>query len=206
MPRGARYREQGAAATLARRAPRGSISVAPLLLNHVPQRHPDDGWQLADPFPMDGASRRALRGILRALCPPPPAPSPPDLEDRLELHVRRLLRYMPLPIALGFFLAIHLLDWSPVWRGVALRRVQHLDKARAERLLTDIGMSPSPLVRVLILAARGVALSVYFDQDEVHEAIGYRPVPFLVERIAVRRRLLAGEAPRPEDAVFRSTP
>src|SRR5438034_1361048 len=56
-------------------------------------RHTSEGWVLAAPYPMGTFTRRALRGLIRALCPPAPAPQLVDLEDRIEDHLRRLLRY-----------------------------------------------------------------------------------------------------------------
>jgi hypothetical protein len=49
------------------------------------------------------------------------------------------------------------------------------------------------VLRTLVLAVRGVILSAYFDQNEVHRAIGYSPLPFLTRRMALRRRLLGRE-------------
>jgi hypothetical protein len=158
----------------------------------VAGRHPVDGFTLADPLPMSASSRRAMRGLVRVLCPP--SPVLPDLEDRIEDHVRRMLRYMPWSVSFGFVLSLHLLDWSPLWRGVGFTRLQFLERARAEKLLTDLGESSSPLVRTLILGARGLILSTYFDQDEVHAALDYAPLAFFENRVELRQRLLRGEA------------
>jgi hypothetical protein len=157
----------------------------------APKRHPDDGWTLADPYPMRDVTRRALRGLIRALCPPEPAL--PDLEERIELHVRRMLRYMVPIVALGFVLAVHVVDWAPIWRFAAGRRIQNLDRDRAEHVLSDLGESQSGVVRAMILGVRGLVLSTYFDQDEVHRAMGWEPLPFLVRRSELRQRILAGE-------------
>jgi hypothetical protein len=135
------------------------------------------------------------------VCPPPPAPQLPDLEDRIELHVRRLMRYFPPLVGFGFLFAIHLVDWAPVWRFAALSRIGRLDQARAERILDGLGASRVPAIRTLILGIRGVVMSTYYDQDEVHAAIGYAPIPFLRERIALRERIVAGGAERPEDRI-----
>lgn len=45
----------------------------------------------------------------------------------------------------------------------------------------------------LVLAARAIVLTAYFDQPEVYAAIGYHPVIFMKKRIAVRALLLKGE-------------
>lgn len=167
----------------------------------VAGRHPGDGWELADPYPMSRATRRAFHGLIRALCPPPPAPTLPDLEERIELHVRRMLRYMVPIVAFGFVLSVHVVDWAPLWRFRAWSRIQKLDRKRAERILTEMGESPSPVVRMLLLGVRGLVLSTFYDQDEVHAAIGFRPLPFFAERIVLRRRLLSGGAARAEDFI-----
>jgi hypothetical protein len=163
------------------------------------KRHPDDGWVLADPYPMARSTRRALRGLIRALCPPPPGPQLPDLEDRVEIHVRRMLQYMVPIVAFGFSVAVHLVDWAPIWRGRATRRVQHLPRECAEQVLIELGESRSSVVRTMILGIRGLVLSTFYDQDEVHRAMGWEPLPFLTARVDVRRRMLAGEAPRATD-------
>ena len=176
----------------------------PMLLDGRPsplERHPAAGWTMAEPYPMGALTRRALRGLIRAVCPPPPAPQLPDLEDRIELHVRRIMRYFPPLVAVGFVFAIHLVDWSPVWRLVALARVGRLDRDRAERVLDGLGASRIPAIRTLILGVRGVVMSTYYDQDEVHAAIGYAPIPFLRGRIALRERLVAGGAEGAEDRI-----
>lgn len=165
----------------------------------IMSRHPQDGWVLADPYPMSPPTRRAFRGLIRALCPPPPGPVLPDLEDRIEMHMRRMLRYMVPIVALGFVLSIYLVDWAPLWRGRAFSRIQRLDRTRAEAVLTEMGESRSPIVRMLVLGVRGLVLSTFYDQDEVHAAMGWKPVPFLTERVALRQRLLEGGAARPED-------
>ena len=184
---------------LARSAVPDTKKRGPSLSLVTGRRHPGDGWALADPYPMGGATRRALRGLIRALCPPPPGPQLPDLEDRIEIHVRRMLMYMVPIVALGFSISVHLLDWSPVWRFSAARRLQHLDRDRAEDVLRELGESQAPLVRTMILGIRGLVLSTFYDQDEVHAAMSWEPLPFINERVQLRQRLLAGEAPRPED-------
>lgn len=161
----------------------------------TPVRHPGDGWVMADPVPMRSSTLRAFRGLIRAFCPAPGEPVEADLTPRVELHVRRILAYMPAMTVLGFKLAIHLLDWSPLWRGAAWRRVQHLDREAAGRVLDGIGASRFPLVRLVMLGVRGSVLSTWFDQDEVHRAMGYAPAPFIASRIALRRRLLEGGRP-----------
>lgn len=153
-------------------------------------RHPGDGW-LAEPYSPGPLLRPALQGLIRALCPPPPAPSSPELFDAVERYVLGFLPYMPRPVALGFRAIVLLLDWSPLWLGLGFRRLQKLSHARAAAVLSRLDESRSSLLRTQIVAVRGVVLSGYFDQDTVHEALDYAPVPFIGERIALRRDLLA---------------
>lgn len=150
---------------------------------------------------MSGPTRRAFRGLIRVLCPPPPGPTLPDLEDRIELHTRRMLMYMVPIVALGFVLGVYLTDWAPLWRFRAFSRIQKLDRARAERVLTEMGESRSPVVRMLILGVRGLALSTFYDQDEVHSAMDWHPIPFIENRIALRERILAGGVSTDEDRI-----
>jgi hypothetical protein len=162
-------------------------------------RHPDDGWVMADLYPLPPFLRRALDGLARAICPPPPAPQLADLEERVALQVRRMLRYMNPLVAFGFCAAVILLDWSPIWRLVSWRRAQSLDRARASSILEEIGWSKVPALRLLVLGVRGLIMSVYFDQDEVHRAMQYAPSPFIEQRIQLRRRLLHGGATHATD-------
>lgn len=161
------------------------------------RRHPNDGWIFADPYPMWASTTRALRGLVRAMCPGLAGFELSDGEERVELHVRRMLRYMPPIVASGFVLAVHLLDWAPIWRLAAVSRIQRLPQLRAERVLMDMIESRSALVRTLLLAVRGITLSTFYDQDETHRAMGFHPLPFLSDRVELRRRLLM--APRASD-------
>jgi hypothetical protein len=42
----------------------------------------------------------------------------------------------------------------------------------------------------MLLAPKACILSTYFDQDEVHRALGYDPKAFMRERVERRRALL----------------
>src|SRR5687768_2011203 len=117
---------------------------------------------------MGDATRRALRGLIRAMCPT--EPKLPDLEDRLELQIRRMLQYMTPIIATGFVIAVHVVDWAPLWRAQASRRIQHLPAARGADILTSMGRGRFALFRTMILGIRGIVLSSFYDQDEVHAA------------------------------------
>lgn len=162
---------------------------------NVPVRHPNDGWIMGDVYPMSPFTKRALQGLARAMCPPAPAPQLGDLEARVRLQVGRMLRYMNPLVAFGFCIAVWLLDWSPLWRFESIHRVQSLEPARAADILGRLGFSRVPLVRLLVLGVRGMILSVYFDQDEVHAAMDYAPAPFIAQRIQLRARILEGTAP-----------
>lgn len=158
-------------------------------------RHPDDGWKLAEPYPLGAAKRRSLRALIVTLCPAAPAPCSPELFDRVELHVRHFLRYMHPLAAFGFGLCLLLLDWAPRFLFVSVKRLHALSRARASRLLSDMVSGRFAFLRTLVVAVRGLVLSAYFDQDEVHQAIGYAPLPFLRERVERRRLLLLGPEP-----------
>ena len=162
-------------------------------------RHPDDGWMLADPWPMGAGTRRALAGVIRALCPH--ALADDGLEEVVALHVRRLARYLHPTSAHGLVLTIHLLAWAPLWRFAALRPLHRLPPERGARVLESMAQSRFAAIRMLVVALRGLVLSTYFDQDRVHRAIGYAPVPFLEQRITLRKKIMAGGALVPSDAI-----
>jgi hypothetical protein len=56
-------------------------------------------------------------------------------------------------------------------------------------------------LRTLVFVVRGLILSVYFDQSEVHRALGYDPEAFMNGRIALRRRLLQGQTASAGDGI-----
>lgn len=164
-------------------------------------RHPSDGWILADPFPLGAPARAAVRGLARVLCPPAPAPQLPDLEDRIERETRTLLRYMPLPVAWILRLVFRLVDQAPRLLLISRRRLHRLDIDRARAIVHRLAESRFGIVREIVGLPRSVVLSIYFDQDEVHQALGYAPIPFMRSRIALRRRLLSGEPHAPADII-----
>ena len=47
----------------------------------------------------------------------------------------------------------------------------------------------------------GLFMSSYFDQDYVHREIGYAPVPFVAERIELRRKCVEGQEPGMADEI-----
>lgn len=158
------------------------------------ERHPQDGWCLADPAPLSRASERALRSVVNALLPPPPAPRPADIEARVERQVRIMMQYMPPPLKLGFTLLMRLLAWSPVWRFHSLHRLSGLPHAEASQVLAGIATSRLLPLRLMMLAPKAITLSAYFDQDEVHAMLDYEPRSFIRERTERRNELLAEEA------------
>jgi hypothetical protein len=143
-------------------------------------------------------SERALLSVANALLPPPPAPRSPELDERVTSHARVMLQYMPRVTALALLFFVRLLDWAPVWRFVALKRLRSLSPARASAVLSGIANSRLLLVRLLLQGPKALVLTTYFDQDEVHRALDYEPKGFLRERIARRDTLLRvlDEAPR----------
>ena len=165
------------------------------------ERRTDDGWIFADPFPMGAPARRAFRGLIRAICPPSPAPQLPDLEDRLELQVRRHMRYMPRIVAYALRFSFRLVDNLPRVFFWSRRRLHRRAPAEARTLVGRLGDSRFPPLRELISAVRGIVLSTYFDQDEVHVALNYAPRTFVLERIEVRNRLLEGLTPLDTDMI-----
>jgi len=164
-------------------------------------RHPDDDWELAEPYPMGPATLSAFRAQLRALCPSAPAPWSAELSSKVERSARVSLSYLPPLLGLGFLLAIHLLDWSPIWRLRAARRLQNLERDRASQLLQQLGDSRFKPFRLLIMGSRAIVLSTYYDQEEVHQALDYDPLPFLQERNELRRRLLEGGDSQEDDLI-----
>jgi hypothetical protein len=164
-------------------------------------REPDDGWTLADPWPMGPVTRDALHGIIRALCPRPPAPWSEEIAARIELGVRVFLRYLPPVMGLGFGPMLILLDWSPLWRLRGVSPLHRWERAAAAEHMQRLANSRFKPIRLMIMAARAAVLSVYYDQDEVHAAMGYDPLPFLQGRADLRRRLMAGEEATPSDLI-----
>jgi hypothetical protein len=153
-------------------------------------RHPDDGWRLAEPWPLGKASRRRLRALVAALLPPPPAPRPADIEDRIVEHMLRVMRYFPrVMAAVGFPLLLFVLEWAPLWYRLRPRRLSALPVADASALLARLATSRFEPLRLLLLAPKALVLSTYFDQDEVHRALDYEPRAFYGDRRALREEL-----------------
>lgn len=155
------------------------------------ERHPKDGFRFADPYPLGPRALSVLRALVAALCPRANAPRSPELLANVEVGARRLLRYMHPAVARGLWLGLLFLDWLPVLTLRSPGRLHELGPERASAFVARWARSRFKLLRLLVMGVRSLVLSVYFDQTEVHEAVGYRPVPFIRERIALRTALLS---------------
>lgn len=162
-------------------------------------RRPADGWIMADPAPLSPALVRKFHGLIRAMCPP--EPHVPDLEARIEDQVRRMMRYMQPVIVMGFKAALHVLDAAPIWRGKSLKRLQDLPPDAGAAILTGLERACLGPLSDMVSAARAAVLMPYYDLDEVLAHIGYAPIGFMRGRVALRRRLLAGEEARASDHI-----
>ncbi len=165
----------------------------PVVVSPKLERHPDDDWVRADPYRLGPSARRALRALIVAVLPGPPAPQPPNIVDRVERHVRSHMPYMHWSASLGMWLTILCLDWSPLFLFKSFRRLHRWDRGKAAEHLRGIIVGKSMLLRMMVVGIRGLANSAYFDQDEVQAAIGYQPVPWTKDRIALRKKLTARE-------------
>jgi hypothetical protein len=163
------------------------------------ERHPDIGRPLARPAAMSRSGRRAFHGIVRALVPD--AVNMPDAPQRIERHVRRMMRYMPMLVAFGLRLCIFAIDQAPRWLGMSTRRLRGLPVDRAREVFERLSQSRIVVVQTILYAIRGLVMSTFFDQDEAHAAIGYSPVPFLRARQTLRSRLLDGATASETDMI-----
>lgn len=154
------------------------------------QRSPTDGWRRAALFPMGQSARRSLFAVVRALCPTGPVRLTRELEQRIEFSVRLLMSYMPPLAARGLWFALLLLDWAPCFMFLSFRRLRRLPPERGAKILARFARIRLRPLRTLFAAVKGVVLSAYFDQEQVHRALGYAPVPFITAKIEQRRRLL----------------
>ncbi len=153
-------------------------------------RHPHDSWQAAEPYPMGRSARRTLSAIIAAILPPPPAPSGEEMVNRVEHTIRSWMPYMHWLAARGLWLSVLILEWAPLLLWYRFSRFHKLKRQDAAKLLSEMVHGRYSFLRMLVVALRGVTMSAYFDQDEVHQAMQYAPVPFMRERITRRRNLL----------------
>lgn len=173
--------------------PRRRLSLIGLHAAGSLARHPRDGWRRARLFPMGKGARRALKGLIRALCPTSvDAPQGSAIEHHVEVYVRFWMSYMPRWMARGIWMALFLLEWSPFWVGQGLRRLSALTPRRRARVIARLARSRFFFVRRLVFVVNSLFMSAYYDSERVHRALRYAPVPFMRNRIALRKELLAG--------------
>jgi hypothetical protein len=108
----------------------------------------------------------------------------------VERSARVFLSYMHPLVARGLAIGLLLLDVLPILSLVRARPLRRLSRADASALIAKWAKSRLTALRLLVMGVRSLVLSLYFDQDEVHAAMGYAPVPFLRDRIQVRSDLL----------------
>ncbi len=155
------------------------------------RRHPRDGFRRAKLFPMGPGSRRALKTLIVALCPSTPAPAGPQIQHHVEVAVRLWMAYMPRWLARVLWLSFFLIEWSPLWCGCGLRRLSNLPPRRRARVIARLTRNKFAVVRRLIFTLNGMLLCAYFDHAAVHRELGYAPVPFMLSRVELRKRLLS---------------
>jgi hypothetical protein len=110
--------------------------------------------------------------------------------QKVEIGTRRFLRYMHPTVARALWFGLLFLDWLPILTLSSRARLQRLRPEHASAFFTSWARSRIKALRLLVTGVRSLVLSVYFDQAVVHEAMNYRPVPFMRERIAFRSALL----------------
>jgi hypothetical protein len=108
---------------------------------------------------------------------------------------------MPRVVAFALRYSFRLVDNLPRLFFWSRRRLHRLTASEARTFVGRLGASQFPPLRELISAVRGIVLSTYFDQDEVHAALNYAPREFVRQRIAVRDRLLNDSAPLDGDMI-----
>lgn len=161
----------------------------------------DHGSRVPKPYPMGRLVRRALRGVICAACPLESGPKIPQVVDRVELQVRTMMQYMAPMTARGLCLVFLLVDWSQVWRLRGLRPLHSLPRQAAVRAARALSRMRWRAAQELMLAVRGTVMAAYYDQPEVHFALGYHPKPWIRERLALRRRMMAGKLPTLDDQI-----
>ena len=163
------------------------------------RRRPLDSFEEAQPFPMPAPIQEGLEAIILAVVPPKPAPQVPP--ERIAMALRRFMPYFVRPMAYGFCAGVAMLDTAPIWRLGRFKRLKDLTVAEASDLMDQLATSSLAPIAQLALMFRSAILSMYFDQPEVHDALGFDPEAWMKSRIALRRRLLDGADARPEDHI-----
>lgn len=159
-------------------------------------RHPKDTFVFAEPYPMSPGLVRVFHGVIRALCPTDVAV--PDMERRIEEQVRRMMRYMNPAVAAAFTVALRVLDWAPVWRLKKAKLLHELSPEEASAIVEEVAQSRLALLGDMVAGARAAVLAPYYDLEEVGDHIGWRPAPFIRERLGAVARIRAGAAPASE--------
>lgn len=149
----------------------------------------------------------AMRRILFKLADTilPQSPRIPETLEEVTRHALVSLQYMPRSSARVFLWGMRLLNWAPLWRLRGLRPLTALPRDLAREHLLAVTHSRWLPVRILMYGPVGLFMSSYFDQDYVHRELGYAPVPFIVERIELRRKWVEGREPGSDDEVHHST-
>jgi hypothetical protein len=153
-------------------------------------RHPKDGWRLADPYPLGPRARTVFIALIDAICPSLPALASTDLRERVEVGARTLLRYMHPVVARGLWFGLFILDWLPLLTFGSAGRLHQLKPEVRSKFVARYAKSRFKALRLLVTGVRSLVLSVYFDQSDVHRAMRYAPTEFMRERMALRRSLL----------------
>ncbi|MGB0590491.1 MAG: hypothetical protein ACPGU1_12515 [Myxococcota bacterium] len=153
------------------------------------------------PYPMSGPVRRALRAVIRASCPLESGPRVPQIVDKVEHQVRMLMQYMAPLTARGLCLVFLLVDWSQLWCLRGWRPLHRLSRRQSVKVVGALCRVRFQAVRQLMMAVRATVIAAYYDQPEVHFALGYHPRPWIRERLALRRRLMAGREATVEDQI-----
>jgi hypothetical protein len=92
-------------------------------------------------------------------------------------------------LAWGIQLTLLVLEWLPLFT-LRWHRLHALAPEQVRALFGKLVESRLGAVRLSMVGLRAVVLGAYFDQDEVHRAIGHAPVPFMEGRVLLRRSLL----------------
>ncbi|HAN31809.1 MAG TPA: hypothetical protein DCQ06_09455 [Myxococcales bacterium] len=164
-------------------------------------RFPDDGWVRARRWSPSQGMVNAIYGLIGAICPgrSDGAPADKSVYDAVFVQMVQTFPYMSRLARMGLPWIIRVLDWSPIWRFEGVVRLQSLPPEQGSAVLDRVASSRFALLRTFVTAARAAVLTAYFDLPVVHDALGYDPVGFMRERIALRRRLEAGKVSEQTD-------
>ncbi len=142
---------------------------------------------------VSGRTHRLLVALADAVVPDSPR-TDTTLQDVVR-HALVSLTYMPRSSARMFLWALRTLNWLPLLRLRGLRPLTALPRDTARTHLRSATQSRWLGIRLLMYGPLGLFMSSYFDQDYAHREIQYEPVPFVEQRIALRKRWLVGREP-----------